>query len=203
MPRNVGHSGKISPRPLTNASQQKTTRKMALTTATRQLNSKLAMLLPTTSRKIDRYRPRGRSNRPNSTTEPVMMNRILKSKRSTVVAVALGESAPSATTAPSTARQMPSQKGKYPGPIRAAVPMLYWVAPKANPNPIRANITPDQKSCLFLSCIEGLRIVPCQVGRPVRRRRRAEGRERLGHETYKKNMARRSEPYRVLQASGH
>ncbi|MNT48056.1 hypothetical protein D3C72_1848160 [compost metagenome] len=67
--------------------------------------------------------PSGLSSRPNSTTEPRIHSRVFRSQRARWSSSPLDESEPSSTTAPSTASTRPNRKGKYPGPIFAAVPM--------------------------------------------------------------------------------
>ena len=49
-------------------------------------------------------------------------------------------------TAPKPANITPSNKGKYPGPMRAPVPMEYLVAPHANAAPTTKNMRPEKKS---------------------------------------------------------
>ena len=115
--------GNTSPRPLTKESQHSTTRNAALVMDTFQLCSWLARLLIATRRNNETISPSGRNVKPNSTMEPTMMARILKSNRSTSVFSAFLFRDDSKITAPRVAITTPSQNGKYPGPIRAAVPI--------------------------------------------------------------------------------
>ena len=121
-PRPKGHRGKTSPSPLMKARYANTARNAPLPAATLQSKSRPARLPRMTRRKMDTYTPRGSSTAPYRTTVPTIQPATRQSNRSIRLPAARGDRAASAMPAPRTARRMPSQNGKYPGPMWAAVP---------------------------------------------------------------------------------
>ncbi|MNM78768.1 hypothetical protein D3C81_906820 [compost metagenome] len=109
--------------PYTKAPMLITTRMTAFRIAPFQLNSWLAIEEARTSTMTDSTMPSGLSSRPNSTTAPRIHSSVLMSQRASWSSTPLDDSDPHRTSAPSMASTMPSQNGKYPGPILAAVPM--------------------------------------------------------------------------------
>ena len=87
------------------------------------------------------------SMRPNSKLAEMMKNRGFKAQRPTLSPSSVSTTkALKVMTPPRMAIRMPSISGKYPGPIRAAVPKLYLVAPQAKATPTAVNKRPEKKS---------------------------------------------------------
>ena len=124
----------------------KTIRNVALIKVPFQWNSWLALADINTKTNTATIKPIVGKRTPYAMTDPVMRPMTFQLKGGIFSIAALALSDFTKISKPKAVITRPSQKGKYPGPILAAVPIGYWVAMKVKKRPMTIYIRPAPKS---------------------------------------------------------
>ena len=167
----AGNRGKERPKPFTNAKYVNNIKITAFSNEPFQPKSWPAEADTKTSANTATKKPMVGSKIPYKTTEPVIHSMILKSHLGIFSSAVFLANELNSRSKPMNAIKTPSQNGKYPGPILAAVPIRYWVAIMEKKTPTTINMMPAPKSLwlrIFKTRSFGLLISHCNFFNVVR-----------------------------------